>query len=295
MKTSEDTCLIGVDGGGTSCRVALVWGTKRFDARLGAANAATDRAGAIAMVGQAIAQVVRQAGLDPDRLARARVHVALAGIMDGADRRDVAVGLGKRLARAAVTVSDDRVSTLTGALGDGDGMVAGIGTGSFLAAQSGGRMRFVGGWGPVLGDEASGAWLGRGLLSASLRVADGLEQASELTEATRQRYGTPADIVEFGASASPGVFAALAPLVVAAAGAGDPVARGLMQGGAGYILRGLRVLGWTAGVRVCLTGGLGAPYRPWLADQLVADLYPPKGSALDGALHLAARAGEADG
>lgn len=293
MDDSANSCLIGVDGGGTACRVALVCAGRRHEVTLGAANAASDRVGAIATVSAGIQQVRQTAGIGSGGLTVARSHVALAGIMNEADAGAVATGLKQALGLVDVRVSDDRVSTVTGALGTGDGALAGIGTGSFLARQSGGRMRFVGGWGPVAGDEASGAWLGRRLLSASLHVVDGMVPGTGLSETMMHRFGTAADIVGFAGAATPREFADLAPSVVAAAEDGDALATGLMREGAGYILRGLTALGWTAGEAVCLTGGLGALYEPWLAKDLRASLRMPIGSALDGALQLAARTGAA--
>jgi len=287
MDRADNTCLIGVDGGGTACRVALVCAGRRYEVMLGAANVATDPQGAVATVRRGIAEVCVQAGIGAQMMDLARVHVALAGVMGKADEQAVVSGLD--LAR--VTVSDDRVSTVAGALDDGDGVVAGIGTGSFLARQSGGQVRFVGGWGLALGDEASGAWLGRGLLSETLRSVDGLTDGSALSGAMLDRFGTAAGIVSFAATASPRDFGALAPLIVQAASQADVLAQGLMRQGAGYIQRGLAVLGWTTGMPVCLTGGLGASYAPWLAGGLRAALVDPKGSALDGALQMAAQAG----
>lgn len=289
MDEQPNTCLIGVDGGGTTCRVALVWAGRRHEVRLGPANARTDRAGAIATVRAGIRQVTALARIGAGQPVR--THVALAGIMSAADERAVARGLGldhvTAHVTAHVTVSDDQVSTVAGALSGADGAVAGIGTGSFLARRSGGRLAFVGGWGLELGDEASGAWLGRGLLAATLHVADGLMPGTDLTETIRARFGTAPDIVAFAARAGPGDFAELAPLIVAAAADGDGVAQGLMRDGAGYIGRGLAALGRNAGEPVCLSGGLGPAYAPWLADELRASLCPPRGSALDGALWLA--------
>ena len=64
----------------------------------------------------------------------------------------------------------------------------------------------------------------------------------------------------------------------------DPVARALLREGAEWILRAIRALGWTEGERLCLLGGLGPHYAPLLG----LPVAEPLGSALDGALALAA-------
>jgi glucosamine kinase len=198
--------------------------------------------------------------------------------MTETDARDVAASLP--VARARVT--DDRPTTMRGALGPGDGTVAAIGTGSFFGRQAGGAQRFVGGWGYQLGDEASGAWLGRRLLAATLHAADGLAPASPLTAAVSHRFGGPAGILAFAKEARPADMAALAAQLMG--DRGDPVAAGLLREGADWVLRAIRALGWQEGERLCLLGGLGPYYAPLLRAPVAA----PQGSALDGALSLAA-------
>ncbi len=280
-----NSCLIGVDGGGSSCRVALVCDGVRHEVKLGRANVETDRIEAIATVRAGMNQVVAMAGIDPQYVPSIVAHVGLAGVGDKSVERAVAALLALPLA----TVSEDQVTHLVGAFGDGDGVVAGIGTGSFLARQVAGQHFFAGGWGMLLGDEAAGAWLGRKLLSATLHVLDQQIQGTDLTRSVLHRLGSGPAIVRFADQAHPVDLAGFAPDIVAAAGAGDGLACDLLRAGADYIDRGLRVIGWTEGEPVCLTGGLGATYAPLLGADLQACLQPPQGSALDGALTLAAR------
>jgi len=63
----------------------------------------------------------------------------------------------------------------------------------------------------------------------------------------------------------------------------------LMQAGAAYLKQAINTLGWQPGEPLCLIGGLGRFYTPFLPDQMVQSVTPPKGTALDGALHLAER------
>jgi glucosamine kinase len=267
--------LIGIDGGGSSCRFALLRGAERLEVAGGPANVHSDREGALRTLRTGLGELARRTGED---LVRARLHAGLAGIMTEEDARQVAAALPVDRIR----VTDDRPTTMRGALGAGDGTVAAIGTGSFFGRQAGGSRRFIGGWGYQLGDEASGAWLGRRLLSAVLHAEDALRPASPLTEAVGARFGGPADIVAFAGQARPGEVARLAADI--AAHADDPVAAALLREGAEWILRAIRALGWTPGEGLCLLGGLGPAYAPHLG----VPVTPPRGSALDGALTLAA-------
>ena len=63
-----------------------------------------------------------------------------------------------------------------------------------------------------------------------------------------------------------------------------------MAEGADYIRRALRSLGWHAVEAFCLTGGIGASYAAYLPADIVAALRVPLGTALDGALAMAAGA-----
>ena len=71
-----------------------------------------------------------------------------------------------------------------------------------------------------------------------------------------------------------------------AAKAGDSAGLSLMWQGATFLRFALDGLGHRAGEPLCLTGGVGVHYAPYLDD---LTLIAPKGSALDGALALARR------
>lgn len=278
--------LIGIDGGGSGCRAALVHGAgrQRHEVALGAANVSTDFDGAVAVIRKALDLLAEAAGQPVAALADAPAHLGLAGMLNDATASRVVKALG--LTRARVTV--DRETTLAGALGGGDGAIAAIGTGSFLGRQSGGRQFLAGGWGFRLGDQASGAWLGRRLLEEVLLAEDGFAGKTDLSRAVLAGFGgAPDAIVRFALTAPPSGFAAHARAIVAVAETGDKLARRLMLEGARYLEHGLTALGWRAGEPLCLTGGVGPTYADYLPEPMRAAVTRPLGSALDGALILA--------
>ena len=55
---------------------------------------------------------------------------------------------------------------LEGAIGDGDGAMAILGTGTAYMVRRNGEARPIGGWGFQVGDQGSGARIGRDLLEA---------------------------------------------------------------------------------------------------------------------------------
>ncbi|MBP0482161.1 BadF/BadG/BcrA/BcrD ATPase family protein [Sagittula salina] len=288
MSTAPAPYLIGMDGGGTGCRVAIARadGPVLATTQGGPANATTDLAATVANLRAALDMAAEAANLTLEALRDAPAHAGLAGVISDTIGQRVAEGLP--LTR--LTVTEDRDIMVAGALGPRDGALAAIGTGSFVAAQGPQGIRSVGGWGFLLSDEASGAWLGRELLRHALRVADGVSPPTPFVAQTLDQRGGAAGIVTFATSARAHDFATLAPGIVAAARAGDATATGLMTAGAGWITQGLRALDHRDGAPLCLTGGVGPLYAEWLPAPLTAGLTEPQGSALDGALRLAARA-----
>jgi glucosamine kinase len=281
---------IGVDGGGTSCRAALDMGqgAALVERRGGPANV-TRFDPAIANIRETLLALTADAGLTHEQLAVTSVHLGLAGVLRSGHAERVVAAVRGFLPAGRITVSDDRVTTLAGALGGRSGALAAIGTGSFLGRRAGGQVQLLGGWGLTLGDDASGAWLGLRLLQSVLLGVDGLAPRTDLTETVLEGFQRdPSAIVGFAATAQPVDHARFAPQIVAAAKAGDEVGRSLMQAGADYILRGLRAMGWTPAEPLCLTGGMGRFYGDWLGPEAAKAVVPAMGTALDGALALAA-------
>ncbi|WP_138466192.1 BadF/BadG/BcrA/BcrD ATPase family protein [Poseidonocella sp. HB161398] len=272
--------VIAVDGGGTRCRLSL---DGRVTVETGPANLVSDPHGALARLRAGLGDLADAAGLPAAALAEIPAYLGLAGCLSS--------GLGGRIAAElpcpVLAVEDDRPAAVRGALGSAMGGLAHCGTGSFLARRSAEGIRLAGGWGAILGDEASAAWTGRRALSRTLDAADGLTAPSGLTEGLMQRLGGSAGIVAFAAGAGPAALGSLAPEVTARAAEGDPVAAGILAEGAGHIARVLAALGHRPGDPLCLTGGIGPAFAPYLPDGLQAGLREPAGTPLDGALAIA--------
>lgn len=284
---SQSEILIGVDGGGTSSRFALLHEGRRTEVSLGGANVSTDLSGALENLKQGFSKLARNAGLSDTALNSARAYLGLAGVLSKKTAQDVS----EEMPFANVSVNDDRAIAVVGALGGADGAVFGIGTGSFLGRRIGERITLHGGWGFTLADEASGADLGRKALQRTVQGIDGTTQKSDLTEGLLRDFGGGGPIVDFAAWAKPSEFAKLAPQVVAAAQAGDENGFAIMTEGAAFIESGIRRLGWEPGQRLCPAGGLAAQYTEYFSIDFARNITPPTGSALDGALMLAATVG----
>lgn len=286
MSDSGQQLLIGVDGGGTGCRVAIGTLSAGILARAegGRANAASDPDLAIRNITETINTAAEKAHVDGSDLKSAIAHVGLAGVMSRADSERIASSLSYK----AITVTDDRQTAVTGALGGSDGFLLSVGTGTIIAASRDGAFNYVGGWGFYVADQGSGAWLGRAGLEQVLLCHDGLAEHSDLTRTLFAKFDDdPNAIVAFSMSAKPRDYAAFAPVVVAGAGCGDTWGQTLLAKGADYLIGGLRVLGFKSGETLCLFGGVGPHYAPYLPAEFLGGQSEPRGTALDGAFQLA--------
>ncbi len=284
--TDHAQYIIAVDGGGSTCRVAIATAAGRVIAsETGpSANVSTSLEDGTATIRETVHTAWAHAKLPAEDLPNATAYLGLAGVKSPR----IADAVAQAFPTTHVTVAEDRTTTMAGALGDHDGFVAAIGTGSFLGRQDGAKQRFVGGWGMLLGDQASGAWLGRELLARVLEWQDGLREASGLLERTLSAFdGEPSAIVAFAAKAQPRDIAGHAPSLLDAADAGDAVAVEIMRDGAAYLRHALDSLEYRGGDRLCLMGGIGARYGSYIEPLYTEHLAAPLGSALDGALRLA--------
>ena len=280
---------IGVDGGGTGCRAqAELQDGRRTQVMQGsAANVATDLSASAQTITMLLHEVTAQAQtLVPEACLSPRLVLGLAGVREA----HAEAALRAALPFPAMAVLGDIEIALAGAFGPRDGIVMAVGTGSVLASQRGGQMQRIGGHGLVLGDEGSGAWLGREALRHTLRARDGLAPDGPLVAQIGQRFGSQAAMIRFARDARPADFAALAPLVLATDRAHCPAAGAILDQGCDWLRRGIaRLQGNGCALPVAALGGLGPALLARIIAQGGAALtrVAPDGTGLDGALWLA--------
>lgn len=283
--------VVGVDGGGTGSRAVVLDRSGEERARVtGSAaivvpGAETGSLEALRdLVRRALAEAAARTGSGPAPGRALALVAGLAGVGREADRaRMETLVRASGLAERARVVNDADVA-LHDAFGRGPGALLVGGTGSIAAARlPDGTRRRAGGWGLLAGDEGSGWALGLGAVRAALRALDGRGPATALVEPVSHAFGTrePAELVDRLRTAAKGEVAALAPAVIAAADAGDPVAEELASGAAAALAAHLPPVlsGWddtlprVAPRRVALLGGLivpGGPLRGRLLPRLEA-------------------------
>jgi glucosamine kinase len=276
--------IVGIDGGGTGCRAAVADRDGRVlgTGTAGPANIASDPAGAADNILAASHAALRAATGSDDGIARAVAGLGLAG----ANAAGAAARLAAALPFARTRIETDAVAAALGALGpdDGpatDGIVAALGTGSVYALRQDGRLTQYGGWGLVLGDTGSGAWIGRAILARALAAREGAAPATALTDALLAEHDGPEGIIAWAQAARPADFATLAPRVLAAPD--DPAAAAVLAEARADIGAQIAHLRRIAPLPVTFIGGLGPTAAAWFAD---LPQRPARGTALDGALIL---------
>jgi glucosamine kinase len=280
--------VIAIDGGGTSCRalVADRRGVPLGRGRAGSANIMTDLEGTRGNIVAASEAACIEAGLPTHIVSSSCALLGLAGANIG--------NYGERI-RAILpfrrsVVETDALIALNGALGDHDGTVAIVGTGSIFMSRDRGAIRSVGGWGFMVGDLGSGARVGRALLQEALLAHDGVHQGSGLTSEVLRRFeDDPQTLVEYAHTAKPGEFGTFAPLVFEYADRGDPIGNALIGGAVRSIEEALTAIMPPACDRLCLLGGLAKGYEAHLGAPFRRLVKAPLGDALQGALALAMR------
>ena len=175
---------LGVDGGGTNCRVRIADENLRTlgEATIREASNLQIEAGdaAYQSIGKGVEQALAQGALAPDVLQRTYACFCMAGGRSESSRNAFA---GRSWPFAGVRVYDDIDAAHAGALGGEEGAVIIAGTGSAALAIVDGKRYQCGGWGFHVGDQMSGAILGRELLRRAYEAREGLVEGSPLTEA----------------------------------------------------------------------------------------------------------------
>lgn len=279
--------LLGVDGGGTRCRVRLcdAAGNRLGEGLAGSANVRLGIENAYAAILSATDQALAAAGLDRSVLARTHAGFGLAGAVDEARKRAVRTFDHPF---ASVAVETDAHTACLGAHGGGDGAILILGTGSCGVFHRAGAFRVIGGWGFMISDQGSGAWLGLQLVRQALLAHDGVIAPTPLSQALMARFDAmPARLLDWSEQARPRDYGALAPLVLEYARQDDPLAQRLLEQSAGEAAALVDRLVELGADRICLMGGLSEPLRPWLPARLNPHFASSLGDAMDGAILLA--------
>lgn len=222
---------LGVDGGGTNCRAALADATGKILGTGQAAAANLVRVGleaAVTHIQQAVAEACTQAGISAAQITGA--CFGLAGVGNPQHHATMLAGLQAAFPIPHLLLETDARIALAGANDLQPGVVVIAGTGSIACGiNARGQFARAGGWGPAMGDEGSGYYIGRRALAAVVMAYDERGAATSLTGPICQHFHveTPPELPPVIYNEPVKVMheiAQLSKLVVAHAQTGDVVA-----------------------------------------------------------------------
>ncbi|MBV6522991.1 MAG: N-acetylmuramic acid/N-acetylglucosamine kinase [Gemmatimonadaceae bacterium] len=258
--------LVGVDGGGTHTRAMV---TDEAGVQLASSDGigSAIRPGEVTrsadIVASTIEAAIRESAVEDPQVRIACVGVAGAGREE--ERHALHEALVSRGIADEVHVVTDAEIALEDAFGDGPGVLLIAGTGSICYGRGpAGAVARCGGWGPIIGDEGSGAWLGRRVLGVVAAAADGREPDTALTAAILATTGVPSvdALVPWASHATVAQLASLAPVIMETAKAGDLRANAIVTLGVEELALHVRTLARQlfvderATVPLALSGGL---------------------------------------
>lgn len=304
--------FLAIDGGGTSTRCVL-GDEGRVLARATTGSVKLMRvseAEATARLHGMLDEVSAAAGVRLSEVTR--TCFGLAGLTIPAVRAWATAAVSARVSGELILCGDEEIA-LDAAFGAGPGILVIAGTGSNVIGRGAdGGLHRAGGWGPVLGDEGSGYWIGlegiraglRGRDRAKLRM-DHAEHSVRLLEEIQREWklGSLPELIALGNHRGDGVrpapdFASLAPVVARCADLGNAVATSILNRAGEDLARLVTVVAQdlrASELQIAFTGSVLtyiASVRMAMISSLVQDLpasrVQPKGvDPLEGALYRA--------
>jgi N-acetylglucosamine kinase-like BadF-type ATPase len=151
--------------------------------------------------------------------------------------------LKKALPIPEITLETDARVALAGATGNLPGIVIIAGTGSIACGiNARGRFARAGGWGPTMGDEGSGSYIGRRALEAVVMAYDYRGRPTSMMEPVLRHFGVSSPpelppVIYDSPAGVMGKIAQLSRIVVNAAQSGDRVAVEILKDAAVELAR----------------------------------------------------------
>jgi N-acetylglucosamine kinase-like BadF-type ATPase len=173
-------------------------------------------------------EIATKSGVDPHTVAASCIGTAGFRLpqTDGWMREILSPHAG-----GSITVCGDEEIALDAAFPGQPGVLIIAGTGSnTLGRTSTGELLNVGGWGPALGDQGSGHWIGHQALRHAFHALD-FGQPTTILDRVARFWSAPSlgEVVNIANGMPPPDFSKLAPLIVECAEQGDAVALELLR------------------------------------------------------------------
>ncbi|WP_430475375.1 BadF/BadG/BcrA/BcrD ATPase family protein [Thalassospira lucentensis] len=284
---NNERLYLGVDGGGTRCRVRIAnaSGDALGEAVSGGANTRLGMDHVFGEIISAASLALENAGLDDSYLGDLHAGLGLAGLPLERERK-----LAHAYAHpfASICFATDAYTACLGAHDGANGAILIVGTGTCGQAIIDGRELSIAGWGFEVSDLGSGARIGRNAIETALLAHEGLAEQTVLTTEVMAKFDhNPENIVTFAETARPADYGAFCPMVFASEAAGDQTAVLLIQNAVAANLQILRKLVAFGATRLTLMGGLSEQMAKRMPQDISDMLVPAKYDAMHGAILMA--------
>lgn len=278
--------ILGIDAGGTKTlgRLVHLASNRSWQLKMGSASLTNDYNNAAATLYQLISNLFELAHCQGSEVT---VVAGVPGAGNLQLRRSLELHLAELCPQLWITT--DAKTSVWGANHGQPVAVVALGTGSVgMRLESNGVERQFGGWGFNIGDEGSGAILGK---MAVRQVLDEFDRSrafsSRLAKAVTAVIGTdPANILAWLKHAVVNDFSRLAPLVLPLAAQCPQAARVFGR----YLDDVVELIDLTCqevDLPIVILGGLAAGTIPQLPERIQQKVIPAAGTSVDGALLLA--------
>ena len=223
--------FVALDGGGTKTECWVADETRV----LGRASTGTvklmsvDEPTATARLETLLHDAAAEAGVALDRVQR--ICFGLAGSSSGLVRGWARLTLERVAPHAELLLTGDEETAFEAAFRGGAGVLVIAGTGMNVMGRCVDGKRFsAGGWGPMLGDEGSGYWIGLEAIRAALRAEERGITSCLLADIERFRgLSSRAELVAFAHQRERPAFGELTVIVARCADEGDALAQSVLQ------------------------------------------------------------------
>ncbi|MGF1764157.1 BadF/BadG/BcrA/BcrD ATPase family protein [Aliivibrio kagoshimensis] len=282
--------LVGIDGGGTSCRARIRndKGALLGEAKTGSANIQLGVDKALSAIIEAVQQATNQAKLPNSALSRMDVGLALAG----AELKSAWFAFMQQPHPfASMTLNTDAYGACLGAHNADSGAILIAGTGSCGLLIKDGRQHVLGGREFPISDHGSGAMMGLKAIQETLLGFDDIKEYPPLAEQIMSTFNHDIDaVVTWSKTAKPCDYAQFSPLIFQYAKQADPLAIALLKQTAADIEMLLIALNRQGATDIALMGSIGEHILDWLSPTVSQWLVPPQSDAIEGAIMIAGQA-----
>lgn len=189
---------------------------------------AVDEATATGRLRELVQNTLQKAGVSGQEVAR--TVIGLAGSSSERVQQWATDTLGNVVAGEVILSGDEEIA-LDAAFQDGPGILIIAGTGSNAVGRcSDGHLERAGGWGPVIGDEGSGHWIGVEAIRTALRAHD-RQVDTCLLRAIQEFWslGTLSELVAVANQRTRPDFAQLTSVIARCAEEGDGLAQSVLE------------------------------------------------------------------